>query len=48
MELSCVSSNQNRIPTLGLKETLAPKEEISKVSLWGHAHAQSASQKVSS
>jgi hypothetical protein len=33
MELSCLNPNQNRIPTLGLKETLAPKEEASKVNL---------------
>jgi hypothetical protein len=46
MELSCVGPNQNRTPTLGVRETLAPKEEASKVSLWGHAHAQSASQRV--
>jgi hypothetical protein len=38
--------NQNRTPTLGLGETLVPKEEASKVSLQGHAHAQSASQRV--
>jgi len=31
---------------LGLKEILAPKEEARKVSLWGCAHAQSASQRV--
>jgi hypothetical protein len=43
---SCVNPNQNRTPTLGLKETLAPKEEASKVSLRGHAHVQNASQKV--
>jgi hypothetical protein len=34
MELSYVSPNQNQTPTLGLRETLAPKEEASKVSLW--------------
>jgi hypothetical protein len=39
MELSCVSPNQNQTPTLGLKETLAPKGEANKVSLRGHAHA---------
>jgi hypothetical protein len=39
MELSCVSPNQNRTPTLRLKETLAPKEEASKVNLQGRAHA---------
>jgi hypothetical protein len=39
VELPCVSSNQNQTPTSGLKETLAPKEEASKVSLRGHAHA---------
>jgi hypothetical protein len=38
MELSCASPNQNQIPTLGLKETLTPKEEASKVSLRGCAH----------
>jgi hypothetical protein len=38
MELSCVGSNQNRTPTLGLRK-LDPKEEASKVSLRGHAHA---------
>jgi len=46
MELFCVSPNQNWTPTLGLKETLAPKEEVNKVSLWGRTHAQSASQRV--
>jgi hypothetical protein len=46
MELPCVSPNQNRTPKLGLREILAPKEEASKVNLWGCAHAQSASQKV--
>jgi hypothetical protein len=46
MELSCVSPNQNRTPTLGLRKTLAPKGEASKVSLWGRAHAYSAPQKV--
>jgi hypothetical protein len=46
MELSCVGPNQNRTPTLGLRETLTPKEEASKVSLQGHAHALSASQRV--
>ncbi len=46
MELFGVGPNQNRTPTLGLRETLAPKEEASKVSLWGHAPALSASQKV--
>ncbi len=30
--------NQNQTPTLGLRETLAPKEEGSKGSLRGHAH----------
>ncbi len=34
MELSCGSPNQNQTPTLGLRETLAPKEEASKVNLW--------------
>jgi hypothetical protein len=38
MEVFCVSPNQNQTPTLRLKETLAPKEKASKVSLWGHAH----------
>ncbi len=46
MELFCIGLNQNRIPTLGLRVTLAPKEEASKVSLRGHAHALSASQRV--
>jgi hypothetical protein len=46
MELSYISPNQNRTPTLGLKETLTPKEESSKVSLQGHAQALSASQKA--
>jgi hypothetical protein len=46
MELSYVSPNQNRTPTWGLKEILVPKEEASKVSLRGRAHAQSASQRV--
>ncbi len=46
MEFSCVGPNQNRTPILGLKETLVPKEEANKVSLWGHAHALSASQRV--
>ncbi len=46
MELSYISPNQNQIPTLGLRETLAPKEEVSKVSLRGHAHALNASQRV--
>ncbi len=43
---SCVGPNQNQTPTLGLRETLTLKEESSKVSLWGHAQALSASQKV--
>jgi len=38
MELPYVSSNQNQTPTLGLKEFLAPKKEVSKVSLWGCTH----------
>jgi len=46
MELSCVGPNQNWTPTLGLKETLTPKEEASKVSLQGHAQVLSASQRV--
>jgi hypothetical protein len=46
MELPCVGPNQNRTPTLGLRETLTPKEEASKVSLRGHAQALSASQRV--
>jgi hypothetical protein len=46
MKLPCKNSNQNQTPTLRLKEILAPKEEASKVSLWGCAHAQNASQKV--
>jgi hypothetical protein len=33
MELSYIGPNQNQTPTLGLKETLAPKEEASKVNL---------------
>jgi hypothetical protein len=32
MELSCISPNQNRTPILGLRKTLAPKKEASKVS----------------
>jgi len=40
---SCVGLNQNRTPTLGLREILIPKEEASKMSLWGHAQALSAS-----
>jgi hypothetical protein len=39
MELFCVNPNQNRIPKLGLRETLAQKEEAKKVSLRGCAHA---------
>jgi len=46
MKPSCIGPNQNRTPTLGLKEILTPKEEASKVSLWGHAQALSASQRV--
>jgi len=46
MEFSYVNPNQNQTPTLGLREILVPKEEASKVSLWGRAHAQSASQRV--
>jgi predicted phosphodiesterase len=46
MELPCVSPNQNKIPLLELREILIPKEEASKVSLRGHAHALSASQRV--
>jgi hypothetical protein len=38
MELSYVNPNQNRTPMLGLRETLAPKEEASKVSLRGCGH----------
>ncbi len=38
MELSCIGSNQNRTPTLGLRK-LDPKKEARKVSLRGHAHA---------
>ncbi len=45
MELSCVGQNRNRTPISMLRKTLAPKEEASKVSLRGHAHALSASQK---
>jgi len=44
--ISCVSPNQNQTPTFGLKETLTPKEEASKVSLQGHAQALNASQRV--
>jgi hypothetical protein len=33
MELSYINPNQNQIPTLGLKETLALKEETNEVSL---------------
>ncbi len=46
MDLSYVGLNQNWKPILGLRETLAPKEEGSKVSLRGYAHALSASQRV--
>jgi hypothetical protein len=46
MEFFCVSPNQNRTPTVRLREILVPKEEASKVSLQGRAHAQSASQRV--
>ncbi len=46
MEPSYVGPNQNRTPLLELREILIPKEEASKVSLRGHAHALSASQKV--
>jgi hypothetical protein len=46
MELPYVGSNQNWTSTLGLKETLTPKEEASKVSSRGHAQALSASQRV--
>ncbi len=46
MELPCVGPNQNQTPTLGLRVTLTPKEEVSKVSLRGHAQALSASQRV--
>jgi hypothetical protein len=46
MELPCVSPNQNQTPLLELRGILIPKEEASKVSLWGHAHALSASQKA--
>jgi hypothetical protein len=38
MELFCISPNQNWTPTLGLKETLTPKEEANKVSLRKRAH----------
>jgi hypothetical protein len=38
MELSWVSPNQNQIFTLGLRETLALKEEANKVNLGGHTH----------
>jgi hypothetical protein len=43
MEPFCIGPNQNRTPTLGLKETLTPKEEASEVSLRGHAQTLSAS-----
>jgi hypothetical protein len=46
IKLLCVNPNQNRIPTLEWGETFTPKEEASKVSLRGCAHAQSASQRV--
>jgi hypothetical protein len=46
MELFGLGLDQNRTFTLGLKETLAPKEEASKVSLWVHVNALSASQRV--
>jgi hypothetical protein len=39
MELFCVSLNQNQTPISGVRETLAPKEMASKVSLRGRAHA---------
>jgi len=39
MELSCVNLNQNWTLILGLRKTLVLKEEASKVSLWGCAHA---------
>jgi hypothetical protein len=39
MELSSISPNQNGTPTLGLRKTLAPKEEANKMNLRGHAHA---------
>jgi hypothetical protein len=46
MELAYVSPNQNQTPTLGLGEIVVSKGEVSNVSLEGHAHAQSASQRV--
>jgi hypothetical protein len=46
MELPCVKSNQNRTPTLWLKEFFSPKDEANKGSLQGCTHVQSASQKV--
>jgi hypothetical protein len=46
MELSYVSLNQNWTPTWALRETLALKEEASKVSLRGRVYAQSASWRV--
>ncbi len=46
MELPCVGPNQNWTPTLGLKKTLTPKEETSKVSLRGHAQALNVSQGI--
>jgi len=45
MELFRVGSNQNRTPPWG-SGNLAPREEASKVSLRGHAHALSASRRV--
>jgi len=39
MGLSCMTPNQNRTLTLGLRGTLAPKEDASKVSLRGCTHA---------
>jgi hypothetical protein len=38
MRFPCISSNQNQTPILGLKTILAPKEEASKVNLWGCTH----------
>jgi hypothetical protein len=38
MELSCINLNENWTPILGLRKTLALKEEASKVSLRGCAH----------
>jgi hypothetical protein len=46
MEPPCVSANQNRTPTSSLGEILVSKGKANNMNLWGHAHAQSASQRV--